>query len=70
MAKATRKIKSKSDTIVPGGVDEYIAKCPEEVHGRLNEIRLAIREAATDSIETVRETLNNSPFTRYNYRRK
>jgi uncharacterized protein YdhG (YjbR/CyaY superfamily) len=53
MAKVTRKTKNKSDTIVPGGVDEYIAKCPKEVHGRLNEIRLAIREVAPDSIETV-----------------
>jgi uncharacterized protein YdhG (YjbR/CyaY superfamily) len=39
--------------IVPGGVDEYIAKCPEEVQGKLREIRAAIREVAPDAVETV-----------------
>lgn len=45
--------KKKSDSIEPGGVDEYIAECPEEVQGKLREIRAAIREVAPGSIETV-----------------
>ncbi len=40
-------------TIIPGGVDEYIAKCPAEVQGKLQAIRSAIREVAPDAIETV-----------------
>jgi uncharacterized protein YdhG (YjbR/CyaY superfamily) len=40
-------------TIVPGGVDEYIAKCPEGIQAKLQEIRSAIREIAPDAIETV-----------------
>lgn len=39
--------------IVPGGVDEYIAKCPKELQGKLQEIRTAIRQVAPDAIETV-----------------
>lgn len=39
--------------IVPGGVDEYIAKCPEEIQGKLKEIRSAIRKVAPGAIETV-----------------
>ena len=45
--------KRKSDSIEAGGVDEYIAKCPREVQGRLKKIRAAIREVAPGSIETV-----------------
>jgi uncharacterized protein YdhG (YjbR/CyaY superfamily) len=46
---------SKSDkkTIVPGGVYEYIAGCPEEVQAKLKAIRSSIREIAPDAIETV-----------------
>jgi len=43
----------KSDPLVPGGVDEYIASCPIESQSQLNGIRAAIREVAPDSIETV-----------------
>jgi uncharacterized protein YdhG (YjbR/CyaY superfamily) len=43
----------KSDALVPGGVDEYIADCPVEAQSQLNEIRAAIREVAPDAIETV-----------------
>lgn len=45
--------KHKSSLIVPGGVDEYIAKCPEDVQGKLEEIRTAIQEEAPGSIETL-----------------
>ena len=40
-------------SIVPGGVDEYIAKCPEAVRGKLQEIRSVIREVAPEAVETV-----------------
>jgi len=43
----------KSDPLVPGGVDEYIASCPVEAQSLLNAIRAAIREVAPGSIETV-----------------
>ncbi len=43
----------KKRSIEPGGVDEYIAKCPKGAQGRLRKIRAAIREAAPGSIETV-----------------
>jgi uncharacterized protein YdhG (YjbR/CyaY superfamily) len=43
----------KSDPLVPGGVDEYLASCPIEAQPHLNAIRAAIREVAPDSIETV-----------------
>ncbi len=45
--------KSKSVSLEPGGVDEYIAECPKDVQGKLNKIRAAIREAAPGSTETV-----------------
>lgn len=45
-------MKSKKE-VVPGGVDEYIAKCPEEVQGKLKEIRSVIQKVAPDAIETV-----------------
>jgi uncharacterized protein YdhG (YjbR/CyaY superfamily) len=45
--------KRKSDSIEPGGVDEYVAKCPREVQGKLRKIRTAIREVAPGSTETV-----------------
>ncbi len=45
--------KRKSDSIEPGGVDEYIATCPKEVQGKLKKIRAAIRDAAPGSTETV-----------------
>ena len=45
--------RSKSDPVVPGRVDEYIAKCPNEAQGKLNTIRDAIRDVAPGSIETL-----------------
>jgi uncharacterized protein YdhG (YjbR/CyaY superfamily) len=48
-----RKASSKSNVIVPGGVDEYIEKCPKEVQAQLNDIRIAIQGAALGSTETV-----------------
>jgi uncharacterized protein YdhG (YjbR/CyaY superfamily) len=47
------KAKSKSHFIVPGGVDEYIKQCPNEIRSRLKEIRSAIRVAAPGASETV-----------------
>lgn len=43
----------KSDPLVPGGIDEYLANCPVESRSQLNEVRAAIREVAPDSVETV-----------------
>ncbi len=43
-----------ADSIVPGGVGQYIAKRPKKVQARLKEIRSAIRQAAPGSGETVR----------------
>jgi len=39
--------------IKPGGVDEYIAKCPTETQNQLKIVRAAIKDAAPGSIETV-----------------
>jgi uncharacterized protein YdhG (YjbR/CyaY superfamily) len=44
---------AKGKSVVPGGVDEYIAACPKEVQAKLSQIRKAIREVAPDAIETV-----------------
>lgn len=44
---------SNKKVVVPGGVDEYILECPEEVQAKLKAIRSAIREIAPDAIETV-----------------
>jgi uncharacterized protein YdhG (YjbR/CyaY superfamily) len=48
-----QKAKNKPDIIIPGGVDEYIAKMPESARVRLREIRAATRAAAPRSTETV-----------------
>ena len=48
-----RKSGKKPDVIVPGGVDEYIAKMPEGIRIRLKEIRAATQAAAPGAIETV-----------------
>ena len=42
-----------SKKIVPGGVEEYILKCPKEIQDKLIIIRSAIRKVAPDSVETV-----------------
>jgi len=39
-------------TIIPGGVDEYIATYPSEVQKKLKEIQAAIQQVAPESIET------------------
>jgi len=43
----------KSNFIKPGGVEEYISKCPKEFQKQLREMRAAIRQVAPDAIETV-----------------
>jgi uncharacterized protein YdhG (YjbR/CyaY superfamily) len=48
-----RRGNSKSKFIEPGGVDEYINRCPKSIQPRLKEIRGAIRAAAPASTETV-----------------
>jgi len=48
-----RKASGKSAHIEPGGVDEYIEKCPKGVQPRLKDIRSAIRVAAPGATETV-----------------
>ena len=45
--------KGNTDFIAPGGVAEYISKCPKEVQAKLKKMRAAIREAAPGAIETV-----------------
>ena len=49
MAKNASK---KTIVIVPGGVDDYIANCPEKVRPLLMDIRSAVQSAAPGSIET------------------
>lgn len=44
---------SADKTIIPGGVDEYIAACPERVRPKLAQVRAAIQQVAPDTIETV-----------------
>jgi len=48
-----KNTKKKSRTVKPGGIDEYIAQCPEQVRGTLAEVRAAIQAAAPAAIETV-----------------
>jgi len=43
----------KKSEIVPGGVAEYIAKCPKDVQGALKGIRAAIHAATPKAMETV-----------------
>jgi uncharacterized protein YdhG (YjbR/CyaY superfamily) len=43
----------KTVVIVPGGVDDYIASCSEEVRPLLFDIRSAVQSAAPGSIETI-----------------
>jgi uncharacterized protein YdhG (YjbR/CyaY superfamily) len=47
------KASTKSKDVVPGGVDEYIEKCPKDVQPQLTAIRTAIQAAAPGSTETV-----------------
>lgn len=44
--------KNKS-TIIPGGIQEYIAKCPKEAQTALKNLRAAIRAVAPYAVETV-----------------
>ncbi len=39
--------------LIPGGVDEYIADCPDEVRAQLSIIRIAIKTVTPGAIETV-----------------
>jgi uncharacterized protein YdhG (YjbR/CyaY superfamily) len=48
-----RKANKKTDFIEPGGVEEYIERCPKGIQPRLKAIRSAIRGAAPGSTETV-----------------
>lgn len=48
-----RKTNNKSNNVLPGGIDEYIEKCPSGVQARLTDIRIAIQAAAPGSTETV-----------------
>jgi len=50
---ATQMGRLKSDPLVPGGVDDYLASCPIDARPHLMAIRTAIREVAPDAIETV-----------------
>jgi uncharacterized protein YdhG (YjbR/CyaY superfamily) len=43
----------KKSEIKPGGVEEYIAKCPKDAQGALRSMRAAIRQVAPDAVETV-----------------
>lgn len=43
----------KKSEIVPGGVSEYIAKCPKDVQAALKAMRTAIRAATPKAMETV-----------------
>lgn len=45
--------KSRFPSVEPGGVDEYIAKCPVEAQDALVAMRAAIRAIAPGSTETV-----------------
>jgi uncharacterized protein YdhG (YjbR/CyaY superfamily) len=44
---------SSKKVVVPGGIDEYILNCPDEVQTKLRAIRSAIRDVAPDATETV-----------------
>ncbi len=48
-----KKTGHKTNTIISGGVEEYIAVWPKEIQDKLQDMRNAIREVAPDSIETV-----------------
>ena len=37
----------------PTTIDEYIAACPQDVQGKLQELRATIRKAAPDAEETI-----------------
>jgi uncharacterized protein YdhG (YjbR/CyaY superfamily) len=41
------------ETVVPGGVAEYIASCPSGVQPRLRRLEACIREVAPEATETV-----------------
>jgi uncharacterized protein YdhG (YjbR/CyaY superfamily) len=43
----------RSRSIRPGGVDEYIAACPQAVRAKLKRVRAAIRLVAPGAVETV-----------------
>ena len=47
-----KEASTKSIVIIPGGVDEYIARCPEKVRSILMDVRSAVQSAAPGSTET------------------
>jgi uncharacterized protein YdhG (YjbR/CyaY superfamily) len=47
-----KEASTKTIVIVPGGVDEYIEKCPEKVRSLLMDLRSAVQSAAPGSTET------------------
>lgn len=47
------EIMKPTHSIIPGGVEDYIAKQPKEVQNKLNGLRSAIQEAAPGATETV-----------------
>jgi uncharacterized protein YdhG (YjbR/CyaY superfamily) len=48
-----KKSKRNTAAIKPGGIDEYIADCPEQVRGKLADMRATIQAVAPDAVETV-----------------
>lgn len=42
-----------SKQAIPKNIDEYIAACPADIQGRLQELRATIRKAAPDAEETI-----------------
>ena len=48
-----RKANGKTESILLGGVGEYIESCPEEAQTRLRELRSSVQGAAPGSLETV-----------------
>lgn len=44
---------AKEKIIIPGGIDEYIEKHPDEVQVKLKEIRSAIEDVSSGAIQTV-----------------
>jgi uncharacterized protein YdhG (YjbR/CyaY superfamily) len=51
--KAAVKQSKGNRRIVPGGVNEYLAKCPKQVQKALKDMRAAIRSVVPDAVETV-----------------
>ncbi len=59
-----RRVPDKSE---PDAVDKYIADCPVDARGKLEEIRTAIKEAAPDAIETTSYFIPGYSYPGYDY---